>query len=165
MRKGFSLIELLVVMVILAAIGNILNGVFVTAVSDIPRSYRTVQANTTLLHLAAQIEADVETAKALPAAFGDFEQSDTVLLIESSHGLICYQKDETGIRRFVLDEGGPRSDDTIWSPPNARVNWSICQKDAAAYAVELTSCIEFKSQKQMAAAHIYFVGATSEAVK
>ena len=71
MRKGFSLVELLVAMVILSFVSVVLAGLFTTIISDIPRSYRVVQVNTSLLSMLKQMRSDIDAAKGLPESFAE----------------------------------------------------------------------------------------------
>jgi len=172
MRKGYSLMEMIVVLAVVAMIMNIIAGVFVTAVGDIPRSLEAVQANTTVLDLLRQIENDVEAADALPASFGEYRQNDAILLVETKRGVICYSSGDEGITRRVLDgeqNSGEGGDIMRWSPPNARIEWRVVDKQGVRFAVEVRSRIELevsgRVEKKMAGARLYFVGATKEAVK
>ncbi len=166
MRKGFTIVEVLVVVIILPFIMLVLNDFFRTLIKDIPRSYQTVQENTSLLSVLEQIQKDVDEAKGLPESFDEYTTGDKLLLIELTEGMICYQlKDEKVFRRKLTDN--QQSNDlgqTVWSIPNAKVEWQVWRKDGAGYAVEVKTHIEHKIrgdhwEKKMANSHLYFVGA------
>ncbi|MFH1884078.1 MAG: prepilin-type N-terminal cleavage/methylation domain-containing protein [Planctomycetota bacterium] len=106
MRKGFTLVEVLIVIVVLPFMMLVLNDLFRTLIKDIPRSYRVVQENTSLLSMLEQMQKDIDKAKGLPESFGEYTTGDKLLLIELAEGMICYQlKDEKVLRLRTRDEG------------------------------------------------------------
>ena len=80
MRKGFALMEMLAVLIILPFILIVLAGLFTTLISDIPRSYRVIQANTSLLSMLRQMQRDIDAAKQLPESFAEYATDDELLL-------------------------------------------------------------------------------------
>jgi len=183
MRKGFTLVEVLVVIIVLPFMMLVLNDFFRTLIKDIPRSYRTVQENSSLLSMLDQMQKDIDKAKGLPESFGEYTTGDKLLLIELAEGMICYQlKDEKAltVRRLSLVSRvtGDESRITVWSIPHAKVEWQVWRKDrsvrqlhsnqrrpdGSGYAVEVKTHIEHKIrgehwEKKMANSHLYFVGA------
>ena len=168
MRKGFTLVELLIVVIVLPFIMLVLNDLFRTLIKDIPRSYRVVQENTSLLSMLEQMQKDIDKAKGLPESFGEYISGDKLLLIELAEGMICYQlKDEKAltVRRSSLGSRvtGDESRITVWSIPHAKVEWRVWREDRDGYAVEVKTHIEHKIrgehwEKKMANSHLYFVG-------
>jgi len=179
MRKAFSLVELLAVMVVSAAVSVALAALFTTIITDIPKSYRVVQENTSLLSVLGQMRKDIDRAKALPQSSAGHTTDDDLLLIELPDGMICYQlKNVEGARKMrtqvlrrrltdAQEDGG--EDAKVWSVPHAKVEWQLARKDDKAYAVEVRTHIEYEvrghRQKKMANSYLYFVGALPEAVK
>ena len=171
MRKGFSLVEMLVVMVILPLVYLLLAGLFTTIIGDIPRSFRVVQANTSLLSMLEQMHNDIDAAKGLPESFAEYTTNDEMLLIELADAMICYQlKDGEVLRRKLTNtQQGSGEDRTVWSVPHAKVEWQVWRKNDGDYAVEVKTHIEHKVrghwEKKMANSHLYFVGAFREVLK
>jgi len=165
MRKGFTLVELLVVIIVLPFVMLVLDGLFSTLIRDIPRSYRVVQENTSLLSMLDQMQQDIDKAKGLPESFGEYTTSDKLLLIELTEGMICYQlKDDKVLRCKLMDNQQSNAlEQKVWSVPHAKVEWQVWRKDRGGYAVEVQTHIEHKVgghwQKKMANSHLYFVGA------
>ena len=182
MRKGFTLIEVFIVVIVLPFMMIVLNDLFRTLIKDIPRSYRTVQENSSLLSMLEQMQKDIDKAKGLPESFGQYTTGDKLFLIELAEGMICYQlKDEKAltVRRssLVSRVTGDESRITVWSIPHAKVEWRVWRKDrggpptagfdrypALLGAVEVKTHIEHKIrgehwEKKMANSHLYFVGA------
>jgi len=144
MRKGFTLIEVLVVVIVLPFMMLVLDDFFRTLIKDIPRSYRVVQENTSLLSMLEQMQKDIDKAKGLPESFGEYTTSERLLLIELTEGMICYQlKDEKVLRRKLTDnqQSSPAAAivqnpallgalaQTVWSIPHAKVEWQVWRKD------------------------------------
>jgi prepilin-type N-terminal cleavage/methylation domain-containing protein len=178
MRKGFTLVEVLVVLAVLPFLMIVFGGLFNTLIKDIPRSHRVVQENTSLLSMLDRIQKDIDKAKGLPESFGEYTAGDKLLLIELAEGMICYQlKDEKVLRRKLTDNQQSNAlEQTVWSVPHAKVEWQVWRKDgdgppAAGFdwnpallgAVEVQTHIEHIVQghleKKMANSHLYFVGA------
>ncbi len=168
MRKGFTLVEMLVVIIVLPFVILVLDGLFSTLIRDIPRSYRVMQENTSLLSMLEQMQQDIDKAKGLPESFDEYTTSNKLLLIELAEGMICYQlKDDKArtVRRSSLASRvtGDESRITVWSMPHAKVEWQVWRKDGGGYAVEVKTHIEHKIQghwqKKMVNSHLYFVGA------
>ena len=173
MRKGFSLVELLVVMVVFASVSVAFVPVFTMFIRDIPRSYGVVQANTTLLSVLKQMQKDIDTAKQLPESFEGYATNDELLLIELSDGMICYQfKDDTAFRRRLIDaRKGIGEDATVWSVPHGKMEWQVWRRstDRCGYAVEVKTHIEHeirgRLERKMANSHLYFVGVSRKLLK
>ncbi|MBA7477336.1 hypothetical protein ES707_12745 [subsurface metagenome] len=166
MRKGFTLVEILVVIIVLPFVMLVFDGLFSTLIRDIPRSYRVVQENTSLLSMLEQMQQDIDKAKGLPESFDEYTTSNKLLLIELTEGMICYQlKDDKArtVRRSSLASRvtGDESRITVWSIPHAKVEWQVWRKDRSGYAVEVKTHIEHKIggnwEKKMANSHLYFV--------
>jgi len=171
MRKGFTLVEVLIVVVVLPFMMLVLDDFFRTLIKDIPRSYRTVQENTSLLSMLDQMQKDIDKAKGLPESFNEYTTGDRLLLIELAEGMICYQlEDEKVSRYWILDtrresriKNQESRIETVWSVPHAKVEWQVWRKDRDGYAVEVKTHIEHKIrgehwEKKMANSHLYFVG-------
>ncbi len=174
MRKAFSLVELLTVMVVFASVSVAFAGLFTTVITDIPKSYRVVQENTSLLSMLGQMRKDIDVAKGLPESFAGYTTDDDLLLIELPDAMICYQlKNGEVLRRRLSRQRRPQEnggeDTRVWSVPHAKVEWRLARGDDKAYAVEVRTHIEYEvrghRQKKMANSHLYFVGALPEAVK
>jgi prepilin-type N-terminal cleavage/methylation domain-containing protein len=127
MRKGFTLVELLVVVVVLPFVFILFDGLFKTIVGEIPMSVRVVQENTSLLNMLGQLQRDVDKAKGLPESFADRTANDQLLLIELKEGVICYQLKEGEVFRHKLTDPpqGKAEEPRVWSLPHASVKWKV----------------------------------------
>jgi len=170
MRKGFSLVELLIVLIVISIVSVPLARLSTATLRDIPRAYRMIESNTNVLNALKQIHKDVNAAKGFPKSFNAYIASSETLLIELANEVICYQlKDGKMFRRKLTGAWESNSEDVeIWSVPRAKVEWQVWRKNGKGYAVEVKTYIEQKSgehlEKKMANSHLYFVGACQEAV-
>ena len=164
MRKGFTLVELLIALIILPIMLIVLNGLFKTLIKDIPRSQKVVQINTSLLNMLKNIQQDINKAKALPETYNEYNQNDKMLLIELPEGMLCYQLKDGKVLRFRLSDN--QKDNSIetkyWSVPHAKVEWDVWRKNKTGYAAEVRTYIEHKVyghwERKMANSHLYFIG-------
>ena len=165
MRKGFSLVEILVVIILLPIVFFVMDGLFSTLLDAIPRSYRVAQENTTVLNMLENMRQDIDKAKSLPDSFDGHIASDELLLIGSPDAVVCYQlKDGQVLRRRLTGTHENNAEATrVWSLPHAKVQWQVWRKDRTGYAVEVKTHIEHHprghQEKKMANSHLYFAGA------
>jgi prepilin-type N-terminal cleavage/methylation domain-containing protein len=165
MRKGFTLTEVLIVVIVFPFMIIILDGLFKTLIKDIPRSYKVVQVNTSLLSMLKEMQHDIDKAKGLPEKYNEYTASDKMLLIDLPEDMICYQLKDNKVFRLNLTENQKNSaaQTKYWSVPHAIVEWRVWRKDTSGYAVEVRTHIEHTVQghleKKMAGSHLYFVDA------
>lgn len=165
MRKGFTLIEMLAVIVVLPFVFLLIDGLFKTFISEIPWSHRIVQENTNLLGMLAQIQQDTDGAKGLPKSFAGRTVSNKVLLIELAEGVICYQLKDGQVTRQKLTDTtqSEAEDERVWSIPHGNVEWKVWARNGQGYAVETNTHVEYTKRgqlkKKMAHSHLYFAGA------
>ena len=165
MRKAFSILELLAVIVVFPVAALALSQLFNTVILEIPRASRVVRENTTVLDVLEHISGDIDQAKGLPRSCGEYTAGDSMLLIELPETMICYEITKDRILRHNLGED-PQSQNatsSAWTTPNANVKWKVWRKDKVGYAVEIITHVEHKwktkQQQKMAGSHLYFVGA------
>ncbi|MHC4457739.1 MAG: PulJ/GspJ family protein [Planctomycetota bacterium] len=164
MRKGFSMVEMLAVIAVLSIVSVALSGLFTTVIKDIPRSYRVIQTNTTLLNMLKHMGKDIDAARRLPESFEEYTADGKVLLIELADGVVRYQlKDDEVIRhRLTNVEEGSSEGTIVWPLPHAKIKWQVWKKNGKGYAVEVKTHIEQvvrgRWQKKMRNCHLYFVG-------
>jgi type II secretory pathway pseudopilin PulG len=166
MRKAFTLIEVLVLMIIIAFASITFASLFTTILKDIPRSYRVIQTNTSLLNMLGQLREDVDAAEGLSESLGQRTSDGKLLVITLTDGLVYYRlKNDKVLRQKQSDSEKDREDNTIWTVPNAEIEWRVWQENGNGYAVEVSTHVEHKIrgsvEKKMANSHLYFVGALS----
>ena len=171
MRKGYLLAEVLILLIVFAAILVVFAPVFSALFNHIPRSYKVAQENTQLLNMLGQMQKDVEAGEQLPESFGGYKANDKSLIIESAMGVVCYQLQDGRMLRVRLtgpEQSGGGSTD-FWSVPNAAIEWAVWKKDNKGYAVEVRTYINYHVgrhlEKKMDKSHVYFVGIFREVLR
>jgi hypothetical protein len=165
MRKGFTLVEMLAVIMTLPFLMIVLDGLFKTLIKDIPRSYQVVQANTSLISMLKEMQQDIDKAKGLPQTYNNYTSGVTTLLIDSPEGMISYQLKDDKVLKYNLTDNQPNSaeEQKVWSVPHANIQWKVWRKNMSGYAVEVRTHITYKVKghlkNKMANSHLYFVGA------
>ena len=171
MRKGFTLVELLILVIVLPFVFLLLDGLFKTIVGEIPMSVRIMQENTSLLSVLGQIQQDTDKALGLPKSFAGQTASNRVLLIELSEGVICYQlKDGQVFRHKLTDTPQAKTEEPrVWSIPHASIEWKVWERNGQGYAVETKTHLEYGRRgqwvKKMAHSHLYFAGALGKELR
>ena len=165
MRKAFSLIEMLVVIMVLPFATIALSRVFATFIRDVPRMTKVVERNTTVLDMVRQLRQDMDHAVALPDTFETYESDDRSLLVELPNETIQYRMQQGGMVRTVL--GGEAPSERTWSFPEAVVAWSRWEQDERPYAVEIRTLVRqrigTKLKDKMVNAHVLFVPGVGKA--
>jgi prepilin-type N-terminal cleavage/methylation domain-containing protein len=163
--KGFTLVEIMVVVIILPFVFVIMDGLFRTLLAEIPWSWRIAQENTVVINMLERMHQDLDKAKGLPTSFAGQAANDELLLIELADGLICYQLKDGQVtrRRLTGIRKGDAEETRVWTVPHAKVEWKIWTQNGQGYAVETKTSIEYENRGQwnrkMANSHLYFVGA------
>jgi prepilin-type N-terminal cleavage/methylation domain-containing protein len=158
MRRAFTLIEVIVVVIVLPSVLLVIGGVYTTFIRDIPRATRILQVNTTVLDALRQMRRDVDGAVGLPEQFADRHAGERTLLVEQPGRVICYQIEADRIVRTafavtpsgvssnaptsLLPAGAPAEGQRIWRVPEAVIVWRPWVRDGRAYAVEIHSCVK-----------------------
>jgi len=165
MRKGYSFLEIMLIIAITPFVFLLFDGLFKTLVSEIPWSIRISNEHTTLLHMLSQVQKDIDRAKDLPLSYAGHTPNDRQVLIGLPEGVFSYQlKDGQVLRQKLTDAGQSDAENPIaWSLPHASVQWKVWAKNGRGYAVETNTHIEHKRRgewkKKMAHSHLFFAGA------
>jgi len=160
MRKGYLLIELLVVLFISLLLAVFFGRLWRTFIFELPRGYRLVQESATLNNLVGYIQADVASAKTLSQSAGDS------LLIETAQGVISYKFEQGLILRQKADDA---QNPISWSVPHGKIEWQVRNTGRNGSAVEVITYIEDRDlghiRKKMANSNLFFTGSVWETVK
>jgi hypothetical protein len=160
MRRGFLLIEILMVLFILMILAVFFGRLWRVFIYEVPRGYRLVQESTTLNNLVSHIRSDVASARTLSQSSGDS------LLIETAQGVISY-KFEQGL--ILRQKDGGAQDSISWSVPHGKIEWQVRNTGKNGSAVEVITYIEDRDlghiRKKMANSNLFFTGSVLETAK
>jgi type II secretory pathway component PulJ len=164
MPGGYTIIEMLGVILITPLLMVLIGGFLVTFLRDIPQATRLLDQNTAVLDVLNQLRHDMDRAVALPSQAGDRRTDDATLLIRQADALVCYRLEEGRIVRMVLDRSEEVLPDVerIWQAHDAVIQWRPWVREGGAYAVEVQSHLrqrvagEFRQRFRNS--HVFFVG-------
>jgi hypothetical protein len=165
MRKGYTFLEMLLVIIITPFIFLFFDGLFKTFIGEIPWSLRIVDEHTVLLNMTEQMQKDVDRAKDLPESYAGRTSNDRQVLIEMLEGVFCYRMENGRVIRQKLTEAGQGDAEqpTVWLLHHANIRWKVWTKNGQGYAVETHTYIEHtwrgQWKKKMANTYLYFAGA------
>ncbi|RKY12254.1 MAG: hypothetical protein DRP65_01860 [Planctomycetota bacterium] len=158
-RKGYMLIEVIIMLSILAVVTGLCARTFRIVIVDIPQMHKDIQANVTVSHMLRRLQNDIETAKSLPDNIGPLQSGDEVLLIGTEDGVIVYRLNGGKVTK---DKAVSGEDIDMWNVPRADISWKVWKKGGAGYAVEVTRSIKRKVlgcwEKKLKNSHVYFLG-------
>jgi type II secretory pathway component PulJ len=164
MRKGYTLMETMVVVFITMVLMTPICRLFRVILYELPKDSRLVQENIVLLDAVRHIRCDVASAIAVSQEADD--TSGTTLIIQQSAGVIYY---EFGDGRIVRRKTDAIPEDIVWSLPHGKVETRIRDAEQTGYAVELVTFIEDRdlghARKKMANNYLCFTGMPWEAGK
>ena len=173
MRKGYALIELLVVVSVLAILSIPLAHLTKVTIVQIPNLYKAVQTNTSLLDFLDELKKDINAAETFGGAEGLYGGGLYVpdgneLLIRLGGKTVGYEFAEEKIVKFAVDEKEARTVLSSWAVPKADVQWRVCKNGDKPFALEVSTCVKQKSGKvidrKMANSRLLFKGAYQEAI-
>lgn len=164
MPSGYTIIEMLGVIIITPLLMVLIGGFLVTFLRDIPQATRLLDQNTAVLDLLHQLRQDMDRAVALPSQAGDRRADDATLLIRQADAIVCYRLEEGRIVRMVLDRNEEVLPDAerIWQAHDAVIQWRPWVREGGAYAVEVQSHLrqrvagEFRQRFRNS--HVFFIG-------
>ncbi len=166
MKKGLTLVELITVLAVFAAISIPLSKLFSFLVNDIPQSGKFVESNTSLMNALEFMRKDINSAKSFPQSFQQYSADANCLLIERQDRTVCYLLDRWEISRIITND---TNENITWQIPHGKIEWRIRRENNGGAAVEVKKYIELKIgsriEKKMENSYVFFVGAEAEAIK
>jgi type II secretory pathway component PulJ len=163
MHKGFSLIELIVIIAVLPFILITIDKLFASMFTDVPKSLNTIQDNSVLLNMLNQMEQDIDAANDLPQSIDGYTAGDELLLIKQADSVIQYQRKGDYIYRYEFKDGKQVPEQTrYWLLPETKITWQVHRKDGKGYAVEIRHHNEYVLHghlvKKMENSNLFYIG-------
>ena len=166
MRRAIFIIEMLAILVILTAFGLASSRMFVSMGYDVPKIFKTFQANQTRDHFLAMLQKDMDDAQSLPGSCNGLAASASTVLIRSEDGVTKYDLAGRSVKRtvFKVNDCNTPVDSRSWDMPRAVIDLKPLTDDLGSrFAVEVSSYIEQARtggrEKQLRIARIFFIGA------
>jgi type II secretory pathway component PulJ len=98
-KKAFMIIELMTALAVMGSLLLVMAWFYRDTLVEVPRSYRAVQANTSVLDAIDHIRRDVETCKSLPAKADGFTADQYTLIIAEPNGTVVYRLENGVLHR------------------------------------------------------------------
>ena len=171
MRKGYTIIEMLTVIFIMALLSAPLAQLTMTTMRDIPRAYNVSQSNTTVLNAMDVVRDDISVAVDLPKSFGSIDANETTLLIRQSEKVICYKLLKGELTRNVIGDisTGEHIETHIWTIPKAVITWEKFKQgdDVKGLAVKTHIAMVTGSitEKLLGNSYLFFLAVKPESIK
>ena len=164
MRKGFSIIEVLIVLGVLVILLGMLTRPTRVLVHDISSIHRDFQSGENVWAMLRQLQKDVEISQNLNCDGTDANS----LLIDTGDGEISYRLAEDKVIKNNTADSEQQQTKRTWDTNNANIKWKVWTRDDKGYAVEVTTGIKRKVsgnwREKLKNSHVYFVGATDKGV-
>ena len=139
MRRGFTIVQLLIVMMTVPLMALLLDRVFSDLAVDLPRSVDMMEQNGVLLRMIPVLQRDIGQAR-------DLRRAERDLMIQTPQGVVVYRFEPGRIVRRQMDSPDPN--EQVWSAPQASVDWSILSEDGRPYALQVRTCVTHRRSRQ-----------------
>lgn len=162
-NKGYTLVEIVVMITIIPIIFIVTNSLFLTMFNDVPKTGDAIHDNSVMLFLLDQMQRDIDAAKNLPQSINGNTSDASLLLIEQPDKVIHYQIKDNYVYRYGFSGNRQIPEDTrYWFLPDTKIIWQVRQQNGKGYAVEIQHHCEYKHRgdymKKMKNSHLFYVG-------
>lgn len=164
MRKGFFLVEMMGIMVVMIMVAVVMIKPMRNITRDIPHMYQDYQSNTIINDVLTELRKDIESSSGLMKYQGNAAASGDMLLIDSPQGVISYSFQHGRVFRSQDHHEDAESQDgqIVWEIPNAKIDWKLRAHDGKDVAVEISTGINRRGPSGMKTnlknSHVLFVG-------
>ena len=164
MKKGYMLIEVLVMLGVIAMTLLIIAGQFRVLAIDVPRAYRDFQSNTSILDMLNKLRNDIEAAQDLSQALDTSEGGIETLSIDSVCSKIRYTFENEKVIKTKLTDDGYQMVES-WSVPRAVIDFELWQNNGKTYALEISTAVRRKVwdhwENRLKNSHVFFIKSTN----
>ena len=168
LRHGFTLVEIMVVLAVMAALSLPLAQLSRTLFREMPRSGKAIEAQASLSNCLNQIRRDINIAKSFPEfrLHNEHLNKPNMLLLQYEEGFLLtyYQEGEKIIRRLINSDMS--FTENQWDVWRGQLEFDVLRKEGDGYAVAVKSYIadrrSGRTEKKMQNSHLYFVNAYTE---
>ncbi len=165
MRRGMTLVELVVTIPMITAVSVVMAAFFPGVLRDTPRIQRATHVHRGLTHVLRTIQTDMDAAVALPESSGEQAAGDSVLLIRLPDGVVSYEVSGERIVRKELSSGaeGRGMQTRNWSLPHAKMKFQLWRRDGQVHAVAVYTAVGLRTrgrdEDKLANTRVYFLAA------
>ncbi len=141
-RRGFSLIELVALLPMLAAVAVVLSAMFPTLVRDVPRLQEVTQTDAAMMHMLGQMQRDVDAAVGLAVS----SENPKLFLIRQPSREIVYRVEHDRVAREVRPPGKDKTrkpEIKAWDTPGANISFLPLRQGNKTYAVAVQTAVKY----------------------
>ena len=157
MKKGTSLIELLMAMTILVPVLLLASSLDYTALRELPRAVTMTQTNVRMQNMLHALRQDAQAADSL-------RLNGEAVEFQGQAGLTTYSRKGETFTRIVQPREG-KADVRTWPLPDAEVLWKVWTEKGRNYALEVRACMIVQEhgqpRKKLANSQVFFLGVDS----
>jgi len=161
-QRGFTLVEMLVMLPVIVAAGALFTFILPVAVRDVPRLQQTLSYHRQIQGFLTRLQADVDSASLLPAQIGSATAGESILLLQTPDGALAYELHDGKMIRKSL-AGASTADTTEWYVPGAAIEFHPWTRDNKTYAVDVHTVLsiqrEGKTVERFENHHVFFLHA------
>ena len=162
MRRGFTLVELLIVIMTLPLIALAADRLFRELVIDAPRSLDVVSQNDSVVRMLIRLQEDVGRATQVLPAYEGHVSDENLLLLKNGTQVIGYKKSKDRVERHELsnpDETNRIA--TLCVAPQATINWSVWPSEDSPSALKVHTSVQHRRslKQKLASNYLFFIGA------
>ncbi|MGA2093959.1 MAG: prepilin-type N-terminal cleavage/methylation domain-containing protein [Sedimentisphaerales bacterium] len=170
MRKGYLLIEMIVVMAIMTMLMVSMDRFFMVFANELPKDSRLLQENIVLLDAVSRIRADVASADAVSQKTDSGGETPLLVIYRPADEIYYEFGKGQIIRRLVELTKGATPQEIKWSLPHGKIETRVLtSKGGAGCTVEIITCIEDydfgHTRQKLANNYLAFTGSPWEAGK
>jgi len=156
------LVEMLVVLPVIVAVGALFTFILPVAIRDVPRLQQTLSYQRQIQNFLSRLQADVDSASQLPAQVSSTTDGESILLLQTPDGTLAYELHDGKVIRKPL-AGASTADTTEWYVPGATIEFHPWTRDNKTYAVDVHTTLsiqrEGKTIERFDNHHVFFLHA------
>ena len=165
MRKGFTMVEMLIVIMTLPLVAVAADKLFRELIVDAPHTLDVVSQNDSVVRMLIRLQEDVGRATGVLPAYEGHVGDEQLLLLRIGDQVVGYKKNQDRIERHELSQ--PDQLDGIaylCVAPQASVDWSLWPSEDSPSAVKVHTSIQHRRslKQKLASNYLFFVGAYSQ---
>ncbi len=162
MRKGFTLVEMLIVIMTLPLVAVAADRLFRELVLDAPRSLDVAAQNDSVVRMLTRLREDVGRATQVLPSYEGHVSNEQFLLLRMGNQVIGYKKNNDRIERHEL--GNPDTAEriaTVCVAPQATINWTLWPAEDSPVALKIHTSIQHRRslKQKLAGNYLFFIGA------
>jgi prepilin-type N-terminal cleavage/methylation domain-containing protein len=164
-RRGFSLLELLVVIPVFSIIAGLCYLIMRPCILEPPRMERAGQTHMQITFFLSTLQEDINAAVSLPQQYEQTSAGPETLLIDTGEAVLCYRVEKDRLTRTAL-KGSVAPEEKRWDLPDAKIAftpWPTDTTEGSPRAIRVRTAVEYlyngESMEKLVNSRILFLAA------